>query len=226
MFLLPFVRSKSGSWFCFVGRIGNGFIVSSDFAKFRESLQIKSQANKAQRARKICRQKEVKEGTANRPEQNPKHQSQKNRRQLPLSQRCGVVVEVPEKLLTTLGTEALVFPFHTARAIWTDRKCCEVSIEKRIDTVVNHLRRHAESKFLLGGSESQQFVGRPLKGNTELFQCVDRRSRLPSGNGTEIPWAEIAKFRSSFVGEFPAVTDTENGGREFLGEHGGPSPSV
>lgn len=110
------------------------------------------------------------------------------------------MVEIPEKFLTTLRAEALVFSFHTGRAIWTDRKCCEVSIKKWADTVVNNLRRHAESKLLLGSGEAQQFVGRTIKGKTELFQSVYGRSRLPSGNGAKIPWTEIAEFGSSFVG--------------------------
>ena len=59
------------------------------------------------------------------------------------------MVEVPEKFLTTLRTEILVFPFHAAGAVRTDGKCCEVSIEKRVDTVVNYLRRHAKSEFFL-----------------------------------------------------------------------------
>lgn len=102
----------------------------------------------------------------------------------------------------------------------------EVSIEKRKGFEMENLRRYTENEFDLRCGETQQCAGRMFKGNADLFKSIDGRHRLISGNGVEISGVEIADFRSSFVGQCPAVTDAENGGEKLLGEHGAPALSV
>ena len=99
-------------------------------------------------------------------------------------------------------------------------------MERWLPSVVTDLRSDAVRKFFIGSGEPQQFVGGSVECNAELFESIDCRRCLAADDRTEISWAEIAEFRSGFVGEVAAVADAENGRRKFLREHGEPSPSV
>ncbi len=78
----------------------------------------------------------------------------------------------------------------------------------------------AMGKILVCGGEAQQFVGRSVEADANLFQCVNRGGYLPARNGAKVSLAEIAEFGSGFVGKVSAGADAENGCGEILGKHG------
>ena len=166
-----------------------------------------------------------KEGTAKRLER--KRQPVKDKQKaLVLGHQRGVVKIIPAELLPTAVTEGLVFVLQIAMASRADGKGCAEMIEGKMLSVVSDLRSDAVGEFFIRRGKPQQFVGRTVERNAELFQRIDGRGGFAAGDGTKISGAEMAKFRGGFVGKITAAADAENGGRKFLGEHEEPSPSV
>ena len=94
--------------------------------------------------------------------------------------------------MTAAGTEMLIFPFYTPGAMGTDGEKRISTVYQRVKAKMNHLRCNSEGQLFFGCFNAQEIIGGFIKADAELFQGIDGRGGFPSGDGTEISWAEIA----------------------------------
>lgn len=134
-------------------------------------------------------------------------------------EQSGAVKKVPVELLPAVRAERLALALNIALTAWTNRQGGKGAVGEGRTAVIHNPHGDTVGKLFIGRGKPQQFVGGPFKAVTELFQGIDGRGGLSSGNGTEISGADVAKLGSGLVGKPAGVTDGENGGGELLGEH-------
>ena len=108
--------------------------------------------------------------------------SQKEKQKaLGLRHQRGIVKAIPAELLTTAITKRLIFALQIAMTAGTNRKGRRGMIAGRLLSVVSDMQSNAIREFFIGSGETQQFVGRSVECNAELFQGIDSGGRFCRG---------------------------------------------